>query len=193
MPEGAASSDTQPTRRLRRLPVDTRPARACDPSHVYLGLGSNQGDRRANLKRGLEFLSARAKVLAVSSLYETEPWGLKRQPLYYNAVARVATELRPRELLAFIKEIEAALGRHPGPRWGPRPLDLDILLYDGEVVAEEDLTIPHPRLAERAFALAPLAELDPDQVHPALGKTVGELLAAVGEGGVRRLEGPSWA
>lgn len=161
---------------------------------VYLGLGSNMGDRLANLRRGLDLLEAQSgpRVLAASSLYETAPWGVEGQPPFYNAVVRVATPLPPGRLLARLKEIEGHLGRRPGPRWGPRPLDLDVLLYGRRVVAEEGLTVPHPRLAERAFVLVPLAELDADLVHPILGRTVGELLAALERKGIRKVAGPAW-
>ncbi len=101
------------------------------------------------------------RVLAVSRLYRSKPWGVADQPDFYNAVALIETETQPRELLAGLKQIENELGRVEGPRWGPRVLDLDILLYGEVMVNEADLQIPHPRLFERAFALLPLAELDP--------------------------------
>lgn len=125
----------------------------------------------------------------VSSLYETDPVGVTDQPPFLNACCTGRTWLAPRELLARLKAIEAEAGRRPGgPRWGPRPLDLDILLYGDRIVQEPDLVIPHPRLAERAFALVPLAEIAPEWPVPGTGATVAELAARVAAEGLRRLE-----
>ena len=162
---------------------------------VYLGLGSNLGDRAANLRNALRRLSHLARPEEVSSLYETAPVGEEEQPLFYNAVCRIVTALEPEALLRHLKEIEFAIGRSPGPRWGPRIIDLDILLYSDWVLEQEDLVIPHPLLAERAFVLIPLAELAPDLAHPVLGKPLRELLSALGDAalaGVRRIEPPGW-
>lgn len=160
---------------------------------AYLGLGSNLGDRLANLQRALALLSRLGRVEAVSSLYETVPvGGPPGQAPYYNAVCCLATELPPRELLRALKEIEGELGRRPGPRWGPRPLDLDILLYDDRVVQEAGLEVPHPRLGERAFALVPLAELAPGVRHPVTGETVEGMLEGVVREGVALVAGPGW-
>jgi 2-amino-4-hydroxy-6-hydroxymethyldihydropteridine diphosphokinase len=131
---------------------------------AYLGLGSNQGDRLASLQRAVDGLGAIAgvKVAAVSSVYETEPVGGPPQDEYLNAVVGLDTTLSPRELLDVAKGLEAEAGRDPGgERWGPRPLDIDILLVGHELVKEPDLVVPHERLFERHFVLAPLAELDP--------------------------------
>lgn len=157
---------------------------------VYLGLGANLGDREANLRAARERLQERGVELErCSSLYETEPWGVRDQPRYLNAVCRGRTALSPQELLRLAKQVERDLGRRPGVRYGPRPVDVDILLYDDLALDTPDLTIPHPRLAERGFVLVPLAELAPELVVPGLGRTVRELLEGLGESelsGVRR-------
>jgi 2-amino-4-hydroxy-6-hydroxymethyldihydropteridine diphosphokinase len=141
------------------------------------------------------------RVEAVSSLYETEPVGgpfdsaqdRPEQPPFLNAVCRFETGLEPRPLLRFLKGLEHELGRRPGgEQWGPRPIDLDLLLYEGRLVDEEGLVVPHPRLAERPFVLAPLAEIAAGVPHPAAGKSVAQLLKAAGEHGVRRVAGTGW-
>jgi 2-amino-4-hydroxy-6-hydroxymethyldihydropteridine diphosphokinase len=160
---------------------------------VYLGLGANVGDRLANLRLALQRLQTLAHLEEVSSLYETQPQGVSDQPLFLNAVCRVSTGLEPQALLRFLKNLEWETGRRPGgQRWGPRPIDLDILLYDDRVVDAPELTVPHPRLAERAFVLVPLCELTPELGHPLLGKTMKELLASVGKKGVRRIAPKGW-
>ncbi|HEY8491851.1 MAG TPA: 2-amino-4-hydroxy-6-hydroxymethyldihydropteridine diphosphokinase [Dehalococcoidia bacterium] len=164
-----------------------------EPSTVYLGLGSNIGNRAANLRMAVRRLHLLAQVEAVSSLYETEPWGVTDQPSFYNAVCRIRTGLEPRGLLRRLKALEWEIGRRPGPQWGPRPIDLDILFYDDRVMDAPDLTIPHPRLRERAFVLVPLAELAPDLVHPVLGRPVATLRDEAGQEGVTRLQDASWA
>jgi 2-amino-4-hydroxy-6-hydroxymethyldihydropteridine diphosphokinase len=129
----------------------------------------------------------------VSSLYETVPVGVEDQPPFYNAACRVTTGLEPAALLRFLRRVEFEVGRRPGgPRWGPRPVDLDILLYGDRVVEAADLVLPHPRLAERPFVLVPLAEIAPQVRHPTLKKTVRELLTAVGEEGVTLVAPVGW-
>lgn len=160
---------------------------------VYLGLGANVGDRLANLRTALQRLQTLAHLEKASSLYETQPQGVSDQPLFLNAVCRVTTGLEPQALLRFLKNLEWEIGRRPGGQtWGPRPIDLDILLYDDRVVNAPDLSVPHPRLAERAFVLVPLCELAPELRHPLLGKTMKELLASVGKKGVRRIAPRGW-
>jgi len=162
-------------------------------STVYLGLGSNLGNREANLRDALRGLWRMGRVEAVSSLYETEPVGGPPQPPFLNAACRFETGLEPRPLLRFLQGLEHELGRRPGgERWGPRPIDLDILLYDDRLVEEGDLVVPHPRLAERPFVLVPLAEIAADVKHAVAAKTVAQLLKAAGEEGVRRVAGAGW-
>jgi len=153
---------------------------------VYLSLGSNLGDRKANLKAAAAALAPIVGVLRASRIYQTAPWGYLDQPDFLNQVLECETELAPLELLAHLKRIEKTLGRQPGVRYGPRLIDLDILFYDQLVVDLPELTIPHPRAAERAFVLVPLADLAPGLVHPVLMKTAAELLAALDAGGVTR-------
>ena len=154
---------------------------------AYLGLGTNLSDRRANLREALRLLTSEPglRLTRCSQVYETEPWGVTEQPRFLNCVAEVASTLAPEPLLAQCKEVEERLGRVPGPRWGPRLIDVDILLYGTQVVELPDLEIPHPQLHLRAFALIPLAELAPSAVHPVLGRKISELAqAAEGHDGV---------
>ena len=144
---------------------------------AYLGLGTNLGDRRANLREALRLLANTPglRLLRCSQVYETEPWGVTEQPRFLNCAAEIAAALEPEALLARCQAAEQEVGRQPGPRWGPRLIDVDILLYGAQVVELPHLEIPHPRLHLRAFALVPLAELVPEAVHPALGRSIGEL------------------
>ncbi len=145
---------------------------------AYIGLGSNLGNRRRYLERALARLDAEAgiDVVAVSSVRETDPVGYLEQPRFLNAVAALETTLSPRELLDALLGVEGSLGRQrAGPRFGPRTIDLDLLLYGDEQVDEGALTVPHPRLAERRFVLEPLAELAPDLALPD-GRRVRDLL-----------------
>jgi len=147
---------------------------------AYVALGSNLGERRANLDAAVERLAAapEVRVLARSSWRETAPvGGPPGQPDYLNGVVEVETSLAPRELLSRIKEIEQELGRVRAERWGPRAIDCDLVLYGGAVVDEPGLTVPHPRMRERRFVLSPLAEVAPEARDPVTGLTAGELLA----------------
>jgi len=146
---------------------------------AYVGLGANLGDCKATIRRAVELLAEREgiEVLAVSALRETDPVGLEDQPRFLNGAAVLETTLGPRALLETLLEVERVLGRtRDGPRFGPRAIDLDLLLYGDETVDEPGLTVPHPRLHERRFALEPLAELDPALAIPGRGR-VSDLLA----------------
>lgn len=143
---------------------------------AYIGIGSNVGDKKTNCLKGIELLSETGRVGGVSSLYYTEPVGFKEQADFINAVAGIETDLPPMDLLSICQSIENRLGRVRTLRWGPRTLDLDILLYGDLVMDQPDLVIPHPMLAARKFVLIPLAEIAPRAVHPVLNKSVSQLL-----------------
>ncbi len=143
---------------------------------AYLGLGSNLGDREDNLRRALSLLGERGEVTSLSSVYETEPWGYAEQPSFLNMACGFRTSLSPRGLLALAQDVEARLGRVPTVRYGPRTMDVDILLYGDLVVDTPELRIPHPGIPERAFVLAPLVEIAPDAEHPVLRRAIGAML-----------------
>ncbi len=158
------------------------------PTHtVYLGLGSNLGDRDANLAAALQALAAVVTIERVSSVYDTAPMLYTDQPRFHNLACQITTSLAPLALLHAVKAIERQLGRQPGPRYGPRVIDIDLLLYDQLILNTPELTLPHPQMAERAFVLAPLAEIAPTLAHPALGDTMAELLRRIPEDDVQRV------
>lgn len=151
---------------------------------VFLCLGSNMGDRKAHFDKALHEIEARgiARIVTVSPLYKTSPVDYTDQAWFLNGVARVATPLAPRELLARLKQVEADLGRDAGGvRFGPRPMDIDILFYDDLVYHDEALTIPHPRMEKRAFVLTPLCDIDSEIIHPDTNKKIRTLLSEIND------------
>lgn len=150
-------------------------------ARVYLGLGANLGDRQANIKRALALLDEKnVHVCQVSPLYETEPWGLREQPRFLNAACRVETYYVPHVLLDLLKCLEKRMGRVDTGRYGPRPIDLDILLYDNIRFDTPNLTVPHPDMLARATVLVPLADIAPHERHPRTGLTILEHLERLG-------------
>ncbi len=146
---------------------------------AYIGLGSNLGDRMATLRSAVQRLQTLGRITGVSSLYETEPVGYLEQPAFLNAVVALETALAPVDLLRALLGIERELGRTRSFPNAPRALDLDLLLVDDVTLETAELTLPHPRLHDRAFVLVPLADLAPEMVHPASGQTVREMLRAL--------------
>jgi 2-amino-4-hydroxy-6-hydroxymethyldihydropteridine diphosphokinase len=149
------------------------------PRDVFIGSGSNLGDRMAELALAAKLLSPDIRVLKASKVYETPPWGYEDQPAFLNQALQVESELDPPSLLKYLKVIEKRMGRKATFRYGPRVIDLDILFYDSLIYSTDELQIPHPLAAERAFVLVPMHEIAPDFIHPALGKTISELSRAV--------------
>ena len=150
--------------------------RKVDDNIMYLGLGSNLGDRITNLRRALSLLTPDILVEKISPVYETKPQHIVDQPLFLNAVCSASTALPPLEVLKHLKDIEQTMGRQSGPRFGPRPIDIDILFYNDLVLDTPEITIPHPLVHERAFVLVPLKDVAPEFVHPTRGVTISELL-----------------
>ena len=146
-------------------------------SIAYIGIGSNVGNRRYHCLKAVELLEQSGQTVSkISSLYETEPWGVKDQPPFINMAVEIETGFPPKKLLALLKKIEKKMGRKKTVRWGPRVIDLDILFYDDLTLNDNDLVIPHPFMHTRAFVLEPLSEIAPDKVHPVLRKKVASLL-----------------
>lgn len=152
---------------------------------AFLALGTNLGDRMSNLDEALARLPPAVKILKQSPIYETKPWGITDQPLFLNMVVQVETGLSPSKLLMHLKHIETEMGRTPTVRYGPRTIDMDILFYDDLILETRHLTIPHPRLHERAFVLVPLHDIAPDFIHPVLEKSIGTLMNAIDLSGVK--------
>jgi 2-amino-4-hydroxy-6-hydroxymethyldihydropteridine diphosphokinase len=152
-------------------------------SQVWLSLGSNEGDRRKNLLDAIDGIRTHAQIqlLHESTWYETEPWGFTDQPVFYNLVVEIETDLGPLELLNTIKAIETQLGREDGAHWGPRLIDIDIILFGDSVFKSSTLEIPHPFFRERAFVLVPLSDLGPDIVDPVTKRSIKELLDEVSQ------------
>lgn len=143
---------------------------------IYIGIGSNLGKRKNNCLQAIESLREKGlNIIRQSSMYETEPWGLKDQPKFINMAVEAETGLSPRKLLEVLKQIESDMGRSHTEKWGPRIIDLDILLYDDLNIAGDNLVIPHPLMHERDFVLEPLSEIAPDIVHPVLQKRIKEI------------------
>ncbi len=157
---------------------------------VYIGLGSNLGDRVANLREAVARLSRTIAIERISRLYVQAPLGYVANDAFINAVVQGKTDLKPLDLLAALQEIEHAMGRRRGVQYGPRPIDLDILLYGTAQITSLELTIPHPLLPKRAFVLKPLAELAPNLMHPVLYYTISQLLQDVDDANQVKLYEP---
>ena len=155
---------------------------------IYLGLGSNLDDRLANLRAAVKRLPPQVTLLGESAVYETPAWGVEDQPGFLNMVVRGETELAPAALRDHVKRIEGEVGRTPTYRWGPRIIDIDILLYDDLIMDSPSLVIPHPQMHKRPFVLVPLAAIAPDVVHPALGIPIRQLLEHVDTTGISMIE-----
>jgi 2-amino-4-hydroxy-6-hydroxymethyldihydropteridine diphosphokinase len=160
---------------------------------AYIGLGANLGDRMTTLRMAIQRLETLGRIAAVSSLYETEPVGYLEQPSFLNAVVALDTELAPADLMSGLLGIERDLGRARSFPNAPRTLDLDLLMVDDVILDTPELTLPHPRLHERAFVLVPLAEIAPGLVHPGSGETIQELLHTLpDQGGVEVSAAAGW-
>lgn len=152
---------------------------------VYLSLGTNLGNRPANLKQAISMLPPQMVVKSKSKVYETPPWGYTEQDDFLNQVVKVTTYLEPLSLIKHLKRMEVAMGRKPTFRHGPRLIDIDILFYDDEILKAPSLTIPHPRLHERGFVLLPMMDIAPDLMHPVVQRKIRELVGSCDLGGIR--------
>jgi 2-amino-4-hydroxy-6-hydroxymethyldihydropteridine diphosphokinase len=155
---------------------------------IYIALGTNLGERTANLGNAIRFLAPQVDVIAESPIYQTSPWGYEDQPDFLNQVLSVQTHLAPVDLLEYLQEIEVRIGRQPTFRYGPRIIDLDILFFADIIFNVPGLQIPHPRLHERAFVLVPLFDLDPEFRHPVMKSTIRELLLNLDVSNITRFE-----
>jgi 2-amino-4-hydroxy-6-hydroxymethyldihydropteridine diphosphokinase len=169
---------------LETMAVKPETSSGTMPNLVYLSLGSNVGDREAQLQDALAKLAAVGSVVATSSFYETEPVEFTRQPWFLNCAIALETNKTPEQLMAAILRIEEEMGRRRVQKKGPRAIDIDILLFDDTIVDSKELTIPHPAMHQRRFVLEPLAEIAPELLHPVLKKTIGELLDSLPPGQV---------
>ena len=156
---------------------------------VYLALGSNMGNRLSNLKAAVLNLTPQMTVKQKSSVYETPPWGFTEQDAFLNQVVKVTTYLEPEPLLRHLKRMETALGRVPNFQNGPRVIDIDILFFDKMIINTPPLVVPHPRLHERVFVLVPLAEIEPDFVHPILQRPINKILEDVDRSEIKLFTG----
>ena len=156
---------------------------------VYLALGSNMGNRLSNLKAAVLNLTPQMTVKQKSSIYETPPWGFTEQDAFLNQVVKVTTYLEPEPLLRHLKRMETALGRVPNFQNGPRVIDIDILFFDKMIINTPPLVVPHPRLHERAFVLVPLAEIEPDFIHPILQRPINKILEDVDRSEIKLFTG----
>ncbi len=154
-------------------------------AQVFFGLGSNLGDREANLEAAITGLRNGLEITAVSPIYETEAWGVVDQPDFLNMCVAGETEMAPLELLHFVKQLEIDLGREAGDRWGPREIDIDILFFDDLVLSLPRLNLPHEGAGERATVLIPLADIAPGYVHPQIGESIAWLAARADTAGIR--------
>ncbi len=161
------------------------------PATVYLALGSNLGERLENLNQAMQYLAEQVSISTHSEIYETPPWGVVDQPRFLNQVVKGKTSLTPHRLLDFIKSIEKKMGRVDTYRYGPRKIDIDILLYGRRIVDTHRLLVPHPHMHERAFVLVPLADIAPTLVIPDQILTVSELLKSLDQSGIVRFEAES--
>ena len=150
---------------------------------IFLGLGSNLGDKKKNIYKAIELLKEKISGVTLTKFYETEPQYYKKQDTFINTVMSGYTDESPQELLKFVKEVERRVGRQERFRYGPREVDVDILFYDDQVYKDEGLTIPHPLLQEREFVLKPFMDLEPDFKHPILKKTIKQLYESLTTGG----------
>lgn len=155
---------------------------------VQLSIGTNLGDRIVNLKTSLKEISNHYRVTKLSSIYETEPWGVTNQPSFLNLCIEIETEDQPESLLKTFKIIEKGMGREKREKWGPREIDIDLLYYENLIYETDRLKIPHDRISERAFVIIPLSEINPDFVDPKLGKSIRTLAMEIDTTGITKYE-----